>query len=126
MLKKLKESSQCLDTLLLLATYFHANKYEKIVEFVQKTSQLQSISKLNNLELSDFVKELIPLSYLAREILKSNSKDDYVLLCVYQLLNGKLFRKMEIDVSGWVWNVLLNENHKISLIVPIVTSLVEK
>jgi dsDNA-specific endonuclease/ATPase MutS2 len=85
MLKKLKESSRCLDTLLLIATYFHANKYEKIVEFVQKTSQLQSISKLNNLELLDFVKELIPLSYLAREILKSNSKDDYVLLCVFQL-----------------------------------------
>ena len=126
-LTKLKESSQCLDTLLLLATYVHASEYSKIIEFVKKTTQISTINKLHNLEELEFIKELIPLSYLAQAILKSNSlQDDYVFQCIYQLLKGKLFRKMEIDISNWVWSVLTTQKPKIQSIVPIITCLVEK
>eukprot|EP01080_Neovahlkampfia_damariscottae_P004027 gene4027-7283_t len=125
-LKKLKETSQCLDTLLLLATYIHSSDYKKIVEFVVKTTQISTIVQLHNLEYLDFIKELIPLSYLAQQILKSTSlHEDYVFQCVHQLLKGKLFRKMEIDISNWVWSVITKENPKTQLIFPIIISLVE-
>lgn len=124
----LRQSGQCTDTLLLLATYFHAQFYRKIWSFVRRTAGIASETNVNMDTVQKYAEfmtqELLPAGELAKEILNVRPRqgvlfeeDSYVLQCVYYLLKGKVFRKLEVDASRWVFEHVLSfsEDHSVPI-----------
>jgi hypothetical protein len=111
-IRSLWESIRCRDTLLLVATYFHAQLYKNISSFISNATHIPNIEL--GMELYEsirplLVEELIPIDVLAREILKisprpiRSGENWFALQCVYRMLQSRLFRRHDVDASDWVF-----------------------
>eukprot|EP00761_Pharyngomonas_kirbyi_P010282 gb/GECH01010302.1/.p1 GENE.gb/GECH01010302.1/~~gb/GECH01010302.1/.p1 ORF type:complete len:1643 (+),score=394.33 gb/GECH01010302.1/:1-4929(+) len=112
------------ETLLLMATYFHAKLYRNFADFIRSTTLLNIKIDRNNMKQMEsfFTEDLVRVDMLAKEILTVNpspqlvlaakgrqqrsSHQVFALQCVYNMLRSDLFRKHRVDVSDWVWDLM--------------------
>ena len=116
MIGNLWSTNKCRDTLLLIATYFHAQLYKNISAFISTTCHISNIEVpvdiYENIRPM-IIDELVPIDVLANAILKiaprsvRDGEDWFALQCIYRMLQSKLFRMHNVDASEWVYKQLL-------------------
>ncbi|KAL0485812.1 hypothetical protein AKO1_004123, partial [Acrasis kona] len=122
LVEKFYKADLCMESILLLATNFHAQLYGSIAWWNYNTAKLNpshEVVQLNSDRMESlrgmFVDELIGVDVLANKILKiapkvvvvTNTSDKwFVLRCINRMLKSKLFRTHHVDAGDWIFQQL--------------------